>query len=126
MKYGTRLPSEPRWTGRIEANTWKLFGDESKLKRVRELALAEMAEHELLESGWSFDFDRAIRRQGCCHLRTKKITLSRLFSVWEPESEVLLKVIRHEIAHALVGPQRKPHGPKWRAMAERLGAMVGA
>lgn len=49
------------------------------------------------------------------------IRLSMHFMDMFPDSEVL-DTILHEIAHALVVPGVKPHGPEWKYLASKLGA----
>lgn len=83
------------------------------------LALDLMTEHGLTGTGWTFDFDRAKRRAGACHWRTKRITLSRSFVELNGEPEVR-DTILHEIAHAHVGAAAG-HGPVWRKMARSIG-----
>jgi len=76
-----------------------------------------METHGLTE--WTFGFDNAKRRCGCCSYMKKKITLSRYYVELNEAAEVH-DTILHEIAHALT-PGAK-HGPTWRAVAHRIGA----
>lgn len=69
---------------------------------------------------WTFDFDRSVKRFGCCSHRDRKITLSRRLTEANSEAEAH-DVILHEIAHALVG-YGAGHGPTWKAAARRIGA----
>ncbi|WP_375407530.1 SprT-like domain-containing protein [uncultured Amnibacterium sp.] len=69
--------------------------------------------------GWTFAFDRAVRRAGACHHRDRRITLSRHLAARAEEDEVR-QVLLHEIAHALAG-HRAAHGPRWRARAAAIG-----
>lgn len=71
--------------------------------------------------GWAFGFDRAKRRAGACHWRKQRITLSSHYVLHNYEEEVR-DTILHEIAHALAG-QAAGHGPAWRAMCCRVGAV---
>ena len=75
------------------------------------LAIDLMAnpKHDLLSKGWSFRFDRAKRRFGCCFYSRKEITLSLELVKLNSEDEIR-NTILHEIAHALVG---KGHGHNW-------------
>lgn len=82
------------------------------------LARQLMNEHGLTD--WKFDFDRAKRRFGACHYNKKMITLS-LPLVLRNDKEVIEDVIKHEIAHALVG-FAAAHDYRWRNMARSLGA----
>ena len=78
-----------------------------------------MREHGLLEAGWTFAFDHARRRFGCCNLTRRRITLSRPLTFLNTEAQVR-DTILHEIAHALTPGDN--HGPRWRAMCIKLGA----
>lgn len=69
--------------------------------------------------GWSFAFDNAKRRCGQCSHKRKRITLSRYYVELNDAAEVH-ETILHEIAHALT--PGAGHGPKWRAMARKIGA----
>lgn len=83
------------------------------------LARKLMKEHGLTKEGWTFDFDSAKKRSGCCHHRTKTITISRGITRLNSEAEVL-DTILHEIAHALVGG-RQGHNIVWRLKAKEIG-----
>ena len=86
---------------------------------VPRLAVYLMRVWRLTEMGWSFEWDRAINRFGCCSFRNKRITLS-----WPRASRSLSHVrntILHEIAHALAGPGHH-HNSVWRMWAIRVGA----
>jgi predicted SprT family Zn-dependent metalloprotease len=74
-------------------------------------------EHGL--SDWTFEFDRAKVRLGCCHHTDKKITLSRPLCEWADEAEIT-DTLLHEIAHALCGPG-VGHGSAWRRVAVSIG-----
>lgn len=82
------------------------------------LAAELVAKHGLWQ--WRVEWDKAIRRMGCCHYRTRTITLSReLFAANdEPECK---DTILHEIAHALV-PTDSGHGWVWKHKAREIGA----
>jgi predicted SprT family Zn-dependent metalloprotease len=69
---------------------------------------------------WKVELDHAVRRFGCCHYHTRRITLSAPLIKLNRTSDVR-DTILHEIAHALVGWQ-SGHGAKWKAMAARIGA----
>lgn len=83
------------------------------------LALRLMKKHGLLEKGWTFGFDRAIKRLGCCHYKTKKITLSR-HMVAVADVALVEQVILHEIAHALL-PAYVKHSERWLIKARSIG-----
>jgi predicted SprT family Zn-dependent metalloprotease len=87
---------------------------------VRTLAQALIDEYPDL-AGWSVEFsDRAIRTLGLCIYRRKVIRLSRpMVELNEPAT--VADVVRHEIAHARVGPGRG-HDRVWKRMARLVGA----
>jgi predicted SprT family Zn-dependent metalloprotease len=87
---------------------------------AQKLALSLLAEHKLIEAGWSFYFDRSVRRFGSCQFGRKAITLSRTLTELNDEAEVRDTVL-HEIAHALAGP-RVGHSYRWRILARSIGA----
>lgn len=79
-----------------------------------------LRQHGLWQQGWRTRPDRAKTRAGCCRYTRKIIGLSAPITAlnsWEQT----LDTIRHEIAHALVGPGHG-HDEVWQAMAEKLGA----
>lgn len=76
-----------------------------------------MDEHGLHD--WRLVIDRAKRRAGVCRSHERTIGLSGPLTRLHSEEQVRDTVL-HEIAHALVGPGAG-HGPRWRAMAVRLG-----
>ena len=78
-----------------------------------------MREHGLIDAGWTFAFDRAVRRAGACHFQRKQITLSWKITELNGEAEVL-DTLLHEAAHALAGAAAG-HGPEWRRIARRIG-----
>ena len=82
------------------------------------LAGGLLAQH-LPTGGWTFGFDRAVRRAGACHHADRRITLSRHLVQRADEAEVR-GVLLHEIAHALAG-HRAGHGPRWRAACASIG-----
>lgn len=88
------------------------------LKILSETAAAMFAEHRL--EGWTFGLASSKRRLGVCKYREKRIEISEYYSRHNPDPAVL-DTLLHEIAHALAGPEAG-HGPKWQAIAARLGA----
>lgn len=94
---------------------------------MSELGLA-LRGSSLQSTGWTFAFDRAKTRLGCCSWERRRggkrvISISRPFS--EAHGWALMEdVVRHEIAHALDVDARgkTDHGPHWRAWARRCGA----
>ena len=69
--------------------------------------------------GWAFEFDNARRRSGACHFGRRTISMALEFARVAPDNEID-DTIRHEIAHALVGPDQG-HGPVWQAKAREIG-----
>lgn len=89
-----------------------------KLNEAKDLAIKLMTKHGIIEQGWSFEFDNAKRRFGCCKYRSKRITLS----VYLTELNLVDKVkdtILHEIAHALC--PRQGHNQVWKRKAIEIG-----
>lgn len=90
----------------------------AELPEVSALAEELMATH-LGRSGWSFGFDHAKRRAGACDYVKRRITVSRHLAPGFSADEAR-QVLLHEIAHAIAG-HRAAHGPRWKAVAARLG-----
>lgn len=86
--------------------------------QVRARFHAEAKKHGLPDD-WSFRFDNAKVRAGCCRYRSKIISISRGFIKKAPDQEIV-DTILHEIAHALVG-RGHGHGPVWRRKARDIG-----
>lgn len=90
-----------------------------QLELAQLLAVRLLGQHMLLERGWSFRFDRARTRFGCCNYRDRVISLSRVLTERNSEAEVR-ETLLHEIAHALVGAG-VGHGPEWKQKAQEIG-----
>lgn len=91
------------------------------IEDIEDLARWALDEFGLTSNGWQFQWDRAVRRAGCCHYRNKTITLSLpIFSI-EPNRDEALDMILHEVAHALAG-YAAGHGPDWKKTATKIGA----
>jgi predicted SprT family Zn-dependent metalloprotease len=90
-----------------------------ELLKAYQLGVTLMEKYNLDKMDWSFEFDNAKRRFGCCNYRKKKITLSAPLTELRDESFVK-NTILHEIAHALVGG-RHGHDNVWRAKAIEIG-----
>lgn len=69
---------------------------------------------------WHVQLDRSVRRFGVCRHRTKTIGLSRALVELNDRAEVE-DTIRHEVAHALAGPDAG-HDQHWKNMARHTGA----
>lgn len=89
------------------------------LSRAEDLASELMRQYGLLEQGWGFRFDRAIRRLGYCNYRKHYISLAQHATLVNPEIQVR-NTILHEIAHALCG-HGEGHGPIWKAKCIEIG-----
>ena len=74
---------------------------------------------ELNLVGWTFEFDSSKRRFGCCYHHRRVISMSRPL-VELNDAKRVGQTIRHEIAHALVGPGHG-HDHVWRAMSLKCG-----
>lgn len=77
----------------------------------------------LTKQGWTFAWDHARRRAGCCRYSRKRITLSKYYvelNVAERLGDII-DTILHEIAHALVGPKHG-HDDVWKAKCVEIGA----
>lgn len=107
------------------------------LADAEKLTLKLMGEFGLIAAGFTFEFDEAEKRFGCCHRTITRrykgdgqfetvhtpggrITLSRKLTMLN-DVEKVEDVIRHEIAHALCGP-KEGHGSEWKRMCKKTGA----
>jgi predicted SprT family Zn-dependent metalloprotease len=87
------------------------------LQVIAARATAWLVAHQL--EGWSFQFDHAPTRAGCCNYQTRVISLAHAYARTAAD-EAIDETLLHEIAHALVG-QAHGHGPVWQAHARALG-----
>lgn len=78
-----------------------------------------LVKHELFDKGWRFKLTRAHLILGTCNYTNKFIGISRYHIQYGTDEEIL-DTIRHEIAHALVGPGYG-HGLIFQAMTRKLG-----
>ena len=88
-----------------------------ELDKAEKLARRLMKHHGLQE--WTFVFDKAVVRFGCCNYRKKQISLSKELVLINNLKDVK-DTILHEIAHALVGP-KNGHNWVWRQKAIEIG-----
>ena len=88
---------------------------------VKSLAITEMTKWGLIARGWVFCLDeRPKRRVGQCRYTKRQIGLTGWFIDLNHKSDVL-DIIRHEISHALVGPDVESHGDEWKVMCVKVG-----
>lgn len=85
--------------------------------RAKMMAEDLMRHHGL--SGWTFQFDGAKRRFGCCHYTLKVISLSTHLVTLNTEDRVL-DAITHEVAHAILGVSAG-HSSRWKELHKALG-----
>jgi predicted SprT family Zn-dependent metalloprotease len=80
-----------------------------------------------LDLDYTFQFDNAKRRLGCCHYTQRMITLSKPLALnnLDKIEGKLTDTILHEIAHALsyhtFGRRAKGHGDIWQSVAKQIG-----
>lgn len=74
-------------------------------------------------AGWTFGWDRAVRRNGQCDYRTRTITMSRHLTSIATDEEAM-QTLLHEIAHARVGAGHG-HGRIWLNEARLIGYKGG-
>ena len=92
------------------------------LKELEAIASREMMKHGL--QGWTFGLADTKQRLGVCKYRTNRIEIAEYYALNTPQKSVL-DTLFHEIAHAIAGPAAR-HGPVWKAIAIRLGALPRA
>jgi predicted SprT family Zn-dependent metalloprotease len=81
-------------------------------------------QYGLDERGWRLEFRNYGHRLGSCCSRRRVIALNVFYADRNTEAHVF-DTLLHEIAHALVGTLHG-HGPVWKAMAVKLGAVPQA
>lgn len=86
-----------------------------------------MDEHGLIDKGWTFKYDKAVKRLGQCvwmkrGVNVKQISMSKVMTQERPDKESINTML-HEIAHALDYENRgtSDHGPIWKAIATSIG-----
>jgi len=89
-----------------------------KKQFAEKLANQLMEEHGLISQGWTFGWNSSKRNFGICRYKNKSIELSSILTEHQSSDQIKDTII-HEIAHALT--PGSGHGPKWKAMARKLG-----
>lgn len=92
--------------------------------QARKLAQENLKVWGLTDMAWTFDFDSAKERFGCCSPRRKRISLSFDLTKLNVVVEVL-DTILHEIAHALVSElvgRGHRHDSIWKKYCLLVGA----
>lgn len=87
------------------------------------LALKLLKKHKLLDKGWYYCVDtdaESLDRLGQTRYDSKQIAVSDW--VFTDLADEVEDTIRHEIAHAVVGPGHG-HGLKWKMTAKNMGAI---
>lgn len=87
------------------------------------LANKLLAEHNLLEKGWSFSLFNGKNKLGLCYHHRREIQFSKHYLMLTDEE--ILDTLLHEIAHALAGP-KAGHGYEWKQICRRIGATPSA
>ena len=113
VPYARLPPQEPRaaTTPRARQRT------DGELQALVARATAWSTAHQL--EGWSFQFDHAATRAGCCNSQTQGISLAHAYARAAPDADSD-DTLLHEIAHALVG-KAHGHDQVWQAKAVALG-----
>lgn len=88
-----------------------------KIQEAEKIALQEIKKYC---PEFRFQFDRAVRRFGCCHHNLKLITLSKALTELNSLEQVK-DTILHEIAHAMAGIGHG-HDQYWKSICRQIGA----
>jgi predicted SprT family Zn-dependent metalloprotease len=113
VPYARLLPQEPPGDTAPRARQ----RTDGELQAIAARASAWLVAHQL--EGWSFQFDHATRRAGCCNSQTQVISLAHTYARTVPDADID-DTLLHEIAHALVG-KAHGHDQVWQATAVALG-----
>lgn len=88
------------------------------LNKAEKLTIKLMTKHKLIQQGWRFEYDNAVKRFGVCRTSRKIIGLSiHLVSV--NDEERVTDTILHEIAHALTPGHG--HDSVWKRKCVEIG-----
>ncbi len=87
------------------------------LKEAEKMAWSEMLRHNLKD--WDFQFNDRRTCFGLCSYYKKTIYLSRYLVELNTPARVM-NTIKHEIAHALLGPAHG-HNETWKKLAVQIG-----
>lgn len=95
------------------------------MRIAEELAHRLLNQYGLAVRGWSFRFDKAVKRLGAANHGRCEISMSRS-AAKANDPEFVRQILLHEIAHALLPYRRNDgtvygHGPEWRRVARELG-----
>lgn len=90
------------------------------LMDAEQLVHSLMEKHGLLNHGWTFKWDNAVRRFGVCRYHRKEIGLSKKL-VMINDVDKVKDTILHEIAHAIAG-HGAGHGWRWKQVCIQIGA----
>ena len=95
---------------------------ECTLAEVEEMARRLFARHRRksgLGAEWTFGFDLSTARAGVCREHSRRIDLSVCYCL-RATREDIEDTLLHEIAHAIVGVERR-HDAVWQAKAREIG-----
>ncbi len=96
------------------------MNERAHLEEVKRIAITALSAYHLDRQGWSFAWDRARRRFGCCNYLRRQITISKPLARINT-LDACRDTVLHEIAHALAG-RDAGHGPAWVRACLRVGA----
>jgi predicted SprT family Zn-dependent metalloprotease len=79
-----------------------------------------LEQYGLDKMGWKMMLDNARFRLGLCRYENKTISLSR-HGLKYNEDGIIEMYVKHEVAHAIVGPGAPAHGSMWQTVVKSLG-----
>jgi len=89
------------------------------LQDAKALAELLLEEYGLDQQGWTFDWHSLKKVAGRCNYVARLITLSHSYASHNDE-RLVENTLRHEVAHALVGPGQH-HNQVWKRKALEVG-----